>query len=132
VLGSDATEPEDEAASDAAITRLFAEILASPPLGSSTLPSCSTSSEDAFSKAVLSKMETSPTDDGLGLGIGMSGIDTVDWAEQVRAEMEMEKLLEMLPSAQDVAVDTILHPNVNLDADMDFSSALTWDGVSVF
>jgi hypothetical protein len=77
-------------------------------------------------------METSPTDDGFGLGIGMSGIDTVDWAEQVRAEMEMEKLLEMLPSAQDVAVDTILHPNVNLDADMDFSSALTWDGVSVF
>ena len=62
----------------------------------------------------------------------MSGIDAVDWAEQVSAEMEMEKLLEMLPNAQDVAVDAILHPNVNLDADMDLSSALTWDGVSVF
>lgn len=81
---------------------------------------------------MLSKTQTNPTDDGLGLGIGMSGIDAVDWAEQVSAEMEMEKLLEMLPNAQDVAVDAILHPNVNLDADMDLSSALTWDGVSVF
>lgn len=80
---------------------------------------------------MLTKTETSP-DDGLGPDIGMSGIDTVDWAEQVRAEMEMEKLLDMLPNAQDVAIDAILLPNVSLDADMDFSSALTWDGVSVF
>jgi len=125
--GSDATELEDEAASDAAITRLFAEILASPPLGSSTLPSFSTSSEDAFSEEVLTKAETNPSD-----GLGMSCIDTVDWVEQVSAETEMEKLLGMLPNAQDVAVDAILHPNVNLDVDMDFSSALSWDGVSVF
>lgn len=61
----------------------------------------------------------------------MSSIDTVDWVEQVRAEMEMEKLLEMLPNAQDVAIDAILDSNVDLDADMDFSSALIWDGVSV-
>lgn len=81
---------------------------------------------------MLTKIETNPSDDGLGLDIGMSGIDTVDWVEQVSAEMEMEKLLEMLPNAQDVAIDAILHTNVNLDADMDFSSALAWDGVSVF
>jgi len=124
VSGSDGTELEDEAASDAVITRLFAEILASPPLGSSTLPSSSTSSEDAFSKEVLTKTETNPSDDGLGLDIGMSGIDTVDWVEQVSAEMEMEKLLEMLPNVQDVTV--------NFDADMDFSGALAWDGVGVF
>jgi len=124
VLGDDTTELQDEAASDAAITRLFAEILASPPLGSSTLPSTSTSSEDAISEEVLIKT-TNSSDNGLGLGHGMGGINTVDWVEQVRAEMEMEKLLEMLPSAQDVT-------NVNFDADMDFSSALTWDGVSVF
>jgi len=126
VLGNDATEPQDEAASDAAITRLFAEILASPPLDSSALPSISTSPEDAASEEVLTKTETNSSDNGLGLGHGMGGINTVDWVEQVRAEMEMEKLLEMLPSAQD------LHPNVNFDADMDFSSALTWDGISVF
>jgi len=125
VLGNDTIEPQDEAASDAAITRLFAEILASPPLGSSTLPSTSTSSEDAVSKEVLTKMEIDSSDNGLGLGHGMGGINTVDWVEQVRAEMEMEKLLEMLPSAQDVS-------NINFDADIDFSSALTWDGVSVF
>lgn len=109
--------------------RLFAEILASPPLGSSTLPSSSASSEDALSKEVL---KTNSSDGGLGLGISMSGIDTVDWADQVHAEMEMEKLLEMLPNAQDVAVDAVLHPNASLDVDMDLSSALTWDGVSVF
>ena len=77
---------------------------------------------------MLTKAETNPSDDGLG----MSCIDTVDWVEQVSAETEMEKLLGMLPNAQDVAVDAILHPNVNPDVDMDFSSALTWDGVSVF
>lgn len=80
---------------------------------------------------MLTKTETSPSDDGLGLHTGMSSIDTVDWVEQVRAEMEMEKLLEMLPNAQDVAIDAILDSNVDLDADMDFSSALIWDGVSV-
>lgn len=74
---------------------------------------------------------TSSSDDGLGLGIGASGINTVDWVDQVHAEAEMEKLLEMLPNAQDVTIDAILHPNVNFDADMDFSSALAWDGVSV-
>lgn len=81
---------------------------------------------------MLTKTEIIPTDDGLGLGIRKSGIDTVDWAEQVRAEMEMEKLLEMLPSAQDVSLDAILHPDVNLDVDMDLSSVLMWDEVSVF
>ncbi|KAG8213678.1 hypothetical protein J3R82DRAFT_10375 [Butyriboletus roseoflavus] len=118
--------PEDEAASDAAITRLFAEILASPPLGSCPLPSSCTSSEDALSKEVLTNTDR-PFDDGSGL----RGIDTIDWVEQVRAEMDMEKLLEMLPNAEDVAIDAILHSNVNFDTDMDFSSALTWDGVSV-
>jgi hypothetical protein len=132
VFGSDATQLEDEAASDAAITRLFAEILASPPLGSSALPSSSTSSEDVFSKEVLTKTEISLSDDGLGPGIDVGGTDTVDWVGQVRAEMEMEKLLELLPNAEDVAVDAILHPNVNLYADMDLSGALSWDGVSVF
>ena len=117
-------QPEDEAASDAAITRLFAEILASPPLGCSTLPSSSTSSEDALNKEVL--METSRC------GLGRSTIDIVDWDEQDRAEVEMEKLLDMLPIVQDVAVDAILNSNINLDVDMDFSSALAWDGVSVF
>lgn len=76
---------------------------------------------------MLTKLETNPSDNGLG----MSGIDSVDWVDQVRAEMEMEKLLEMLPNVQDAAVDAVLNPNANLDVDMDFSSALTWDGVSV-
>jgi len=75
---------------------------------------------------------TEPLSDGLGLDKCLGGVNTVDWVEQVRAEMEMEKLLELLPDAQDVAVDAILHSNVNLDVDMDLSSALTWDGVSVF
>lgn len=132
MLLDNSTESEDEAACDAAITRLFAEILASPPPGSSTLPSSSTSSEDAFSTEVLTKTETIPSDDALGLAIRKSSIDTVDWADQVHAEMEMEKLLEMLPSAQDVSLDAILHPDVNLDVDMDLSSVLTWDEVSVF
>jgi hypothetical protein len=131
-LVDNTTESEDEAACDAAIKRLFAEILASPPPSSSNLPSFSTSSEEASSTEVLTKTETIPTDDGLGLGIRKSGINTVDWAEQVRAEMEMEKLLEMLPSAQDVSLDAILHPDVNLDVDMDLSSVLMWDEVSVF
>jgi len=125
VSGSDTPKPEDEAASDAAITRLFAEILASPPLGSSALPSSSTSSEDALDKEVL--IETASKS-----GLGKSNIDTVDWVKQVRAEIEMEKLLDMLPNVQDVAVDAILNSDVNLDVDMDFSSAITWDGISVF
>jgi len=65
-------------------------------------------------------------------GLGKSNIDTVDWVKQVRAEIEMEKLLDMLPNVQDVAVDAILNSDVNLDVDMDFSSAITWDGISVF
>jgi hypothetical protein len=125
VFGSGATELEDEAASDAIITRLFAEILASPPTGSSALPSTGTSSEDAIGAEVLNKSETIPVEGGLRI----SGIDTGDWVEQVHAEMEMERLLEMLPSVQDV-VDANL--NVNSDVEMDFSSALVWDGVSVF
>ena len=43
----------------------------------------------------------------------------------------MEKLLEMLPSVQDAAVDAILNSSADSDVDMDFSSALTWDGISV-
>lgn len=71
------------------------------------------------------------TNDRLCLSISASG-DTVDWAYQDRAEMEMEKLLEIFPNVQDVAVDAIVNPSANLDMDMDLSSALTWDGVSVF
>lgn len=70
--------------------------------------------------------ETTPTE-GLGLGLVTSGINTVDWAEQVRIGMGIEKLLEMLPSTQDVAIDS----SINLDVDMDFSNALVWDEVSV-
>lgn len=77
---------------------------------------------------MLTNTETRPFDDGLGLGL----VDTVDWVEQVRAGMQMEKLLEMLPNVQDVAIEVIPHSNVNFDTDMDFSGALTWDGVSVF
>ena len=57
----------------------------------------------------------------------MGGIDTVDWTERLRVEMGIERLLEMLPSSQDVAVDSSLI----LDVDMDFSNALAWDEVSV-
>ena len=76
---------------------------------------------------MLTRTETNPSDDGFG----SSGIDTVDWVDQVHAEMEMEKLLEMLPSVQDAAVDAILNSSADSDVDMDFSSALTWDGISV-
>lgn len=130
MFGDGAIELEDEAASDAAIKRLFAEILASPPAGSSALPSTGTSSEDAVGAEMLNRCETTPVESGLGLG--MSGIDAGDWVEQVHAEMEMKRLLEMLPSAQDVAVDVNLNLHVNADVEMDFSSALAWDGVSVF
>ncbi|KIJ67742.1 hypothetical protein HYDPIDRAFT_25215 [Hydnomerulius pinastri MD-312] len=130
---------EDEADSDAVITRLFAEILASPPTGTSALPGTVSSSEDTPSAEMLSTSHTHPETSSLpssGLGLRMSGIDTGDWAEQVRAEMEMERLLEMLPAVGDISLmaptDAGLSLGVNLDVDMDFSSALAWDGVSVF
>lgn len=122
---SAAIEPEDEAATDAALTRLFAEILASPPTGTCALPGIGPPAEDTNTTEVLS--ETPPTE-GLGVGLVTSGIATADWAEQVRVEMGIEKLLEMLPSTQDAAIDS----NIILDVDMDFSNALVWDEVSVF
>jgi len=118
-------EPEDEAATDAALTRLFAEILASPPTGTCALPGIGPSAEDTNSTEVLSEIASA---EGLGLGLVTSGIDTVDWTEQVHLEMGIERLLEMLPSSQDVSVDSSL----NLDVDMDFSNALAWDEVSVY
>ena len=63
----------------------------------------------------------------LGLGLVTSGADTIDWTEQLRVEMGIEKLLEMLPSSQDVAIDSSLI----LDVDMDFSNTQAWDEVSV-
>lgn len=118
-------EPEDEAATDAALTRLFAEILASPPTGTCALPSAGPSAEDTNSTEALS--ETTSTE-GLGLELVMSGTDTIGWTEQDRLEMGIERLLEMLPSSQDVSVDSSL----NLDVDMDFSNALTWDEVNAY
>jgi hypothetical protein len=122
---SAAIEPEDEAATDAALTRLFAEILASPPTGTCTLPSTCFSAEDANSTQVLSE---STSIEKLGLGPGTSGIDTANWAEQVRVEVGIEKLLEMLPSTQDAVLDS----NTTFDVGMDFSDALVWDEVSVY
>lgn len=122
---SAAIEPEDEAATDAALTRLFAEILASPPTGTCALPGTCPSAEDADSTQVLS--ETTSIEK-LGLGLVTSGINTVNWAEQFGVEMGIEKLLEMLPSTQDVAIDS----NTTFDVDMDFSDALVWDEVSVY
>lgn len=118
-------ELEDEAATDAALTRLWAEILASPPTGTCALPGTCPSAENANIAQVLS--ETTPIEE-FGLGLVTSGIDTVDWAEQVRVEMGIEKLLEMLPSTQDVAIDS----STTFDVDMDFSDALVWDEVSVY
>jgi len=66
--------------------------------------------------------------EGLGLELVTSKIDKIGWTEQVRLEMGIERLLEMLPSSQDVSVDSSL----NLDVDMDFSNALTWDEVNVY
>jgi len=66
--------------------------------------------------------------EGLGLELPTSRIDKIGWTEQVRLEMGIERLLEMLPSSQDVSVDSSL----NLDVDMDFSNALTWDEVNVY
>jgi hypothetical protein len=66
--------------------------------------------------------------EGLGLELVTSRIDKIGWTEQVRLEMGIERLLEMLPSSQDVSVDSSL----NLDVDMDFSNALTWDEVNVY
>jgi hypothetical protein len=70
--------------------------------------------------------ETTSTEEP-GLGLVASGIDTVNWTEQLRVDIGIERLLEMLPSPQDVTVDSSLI----LDVDMDFSNALTWDEVSV-
>ncbi|KAG2127206.1 hypothetical protein DEU56DRAFT_758654 [Suillus clintonianus] len=118
-------ELEDEAATDTALMRLWAEILMSPPTGTGALPGTCPLSENAHITQVLS--ETTPIE-VFGLGLVTSGIDTVDWAEQVCVEMGIEKLLEMLPSTQDVVIDS----STTLDVDMDFSDALVWDEVSVY
>lgn len=55
-------------------------------------------------------------EDGLGLG------KSVDWVEQVHAEMEMDKLLKLIPDA---------HDGLSCDVDMDFSNMVVWDGISV-
>lgn len=122
---SAAIEPEDEAATDATLTRLFAEILTSPPTGTCALPGTCPSAEDANNTEVLSK----PTSvEELGLGLVTSGINTANWAEQLSVEMGIERLLEMLPNTQDVAIDS----STTFDVDMDFSAALVWDDVSVY
>ncbi|KAG1812054.1 uncharacterized protein BJ212DRAFT_1483244 [Suillus subaureus] len=64
----------------------------------------------------------------LGLGLATSGINTANWAEQVGVEMGIERLLEILPSTQDVAIDS----STTFDVGMDFSDALVWDEVSVY
>lgn len=120
-----AIEPEDEAATDAALTRLFAEILASPPTGTCALPGTYPSAEDANNTQVLSE----PTSmEEASLGLVTSGIDTANWAEKVSVEMGIERLLEMLPSTQDIAMDS----STTFDVDADFSDALVWDEVSVY
>ncbi|KAG2055374.1 hypothetical protein BDR06DRAFT_337562 [Suillus hirtellus] len=58
-----------------------------------------------------------------GLGLVTSGIDTANWAEQVSVEMGIERLLEMLPNTQDIAMDS----STTFDVDADFSDALVWD-----
>lgn len=119
-----AIEPEDEAATDAALTRLFAEILASPPTGTCALPGTCPSAEDANSTQVLSE----PSIEKLSPGLVTSGVNAANWAEQVNVEMGIERLLEMLPSTHDVAIDS----GTTFDVDMDFSDALVWDEVSVY
>lgn len=120
-----AIEPEDEAATNAALTRLFAEILASPPTSTCPLPGTCPPAEDTTSTQVLSETTSGEV---LGLGLVTSGINTANWAEQVNVEMGIERLLEMLPSTQDVAIDS----STTFDVDMDFSDALVWDEVSVY
>lgn len=122
---SAAIEPEDEAATDAVLTRLFAEILASPPTGTCALPGACPSAEDANSTQVLSEPISI---EKLGFGLATSGINTANWAEQVGVEMGIERLLEILPSTQDVAIDS----STTFDVGMDFSDALVWDEVSVY
>ncbi|KAG1718136.1 hypothetical protein EDB19DRAFT_1838549 [Suillus lakei] len=72
-------ELEDEAATDAALMCLWAEILVSPPTGTGALPGTCPSAEHVNIMQVLS--ETTPIE-VFGLGLVTSGIDTVDWVEQ--------------------------------------------------
>lgn len=73
-------------------------------------------------------MLSEPSIEKLGLGLVTSGVNTANWAEQVNVEMGIERLLEMLPSTHDVAIDS----STTFDVDMDFSDALVWDEVSVY
>lgn len=92
---SGTTESEDETTSDAVIARLLAEIIASPPFAASTLPSVGAASEETYGPQMLDASEYVPS----------NGIDDIDWAQRVQADTEMEKLLGMFPTTQDVDID---------------------------
>jgi len=68
--------------------------------------------------------------DGLGLQM-----DASDWVDQVRAEMEMEQLLGMLPDVSSVHIDTNLEGLFDMDTDINTSleqGTTGWDSVGVF
>lgn len=73
-------------------------------------------------------MLSEPSIEKLSPGLVTSGVNAANWAEQVNVEMGIERLLEMLPSTHDVAIDS----GTTFDVDMDFSDALVWDEVSVY
>ncbi|KAI6125775.1 hypothetical protein EV401DRAFT_2068159 [Pisolithus croceorrhizus] len=100
-----AQQSEDEATSDAVIARLLAEIIASPPFVASTLPSLGCASEETCSPPMLNASDYVPSSGSPGLGLGSIGIDDIDWAQQVQADTEMEKLLGMFPATQEVDID---------------------------
>ncbi|KAL4074060.1 hypothetical protein V8B97DRAFT_1937900 [Scleroderma yunnanense] len=123
---SSAVESESDTASDAIIACLLAEIIASPSGGVGALPSVGTASEETRSAEAVSASGPVPLEGGLRLG--KSTIDDTDWMKQVRAEMEMDRLLKSIPDAHDVVSG--LNTMTNLDVDMDFSNMIVWDEVS--
>jgi len=69
---------------------------------------------------------------GAGLGLQMS---PSDWVDQVRAEMEMEQLLGMLPDVSSVDVDMKLEGLFDMDTDINTSleqGLIGWDSIGVF
>ena len=111
------SQSDSDAASDAIIACLLSEIIASPVCDASTLPGDGVATEET---EILNASERHLLEDGLRLG--KSSVDDVDWMKQVRAEMEMDRLLKLIPDA---------HEGPNCDVDMDFSNMVAWDGVAV-
>lgn len=73
-------------------------------------------------------------DSAFSAGLGLQ-MNAADWVDQVRAEMEMEQLLGMLPDVSSVDVDAKLEGLFDMDTDMNSSldqGINGWDSIGVF